>query len=150
MIEVDIFAEGTADLPFHDADSDFLKNIAVKTLEYQKENNVSAAIIVTDNEEIKKINSEYRGKDSPTDVISFVSRDEPFPGPADETENLGDIYISLEKAYEQSIEYEVSVRDELKRLVIHGILHLLGFDHEKSEDEEKIMSDLEEKIFDCI
>lgn len=107
---------------------------------------VSISIILTDNETIHEINREYRGKDKPTDVISFAYRDEPFPSPEDIAEELGDIYISLEKAEEQAPEFEVTFRDELKRLLVHGILHLLGYDHERSPEDEKKMQALEEKI----
>jgi probable rRNA maturation factor len=83
-------------------------------------------------------------------VISFAYRDDLFPGINGEIEELGDIYISLEKASEQSLDYEVSLKDELKRLLVHGILHLIGYDHEISDKEDKRMRDMEDKIFNEI
>jgi probable rRNA maturation factor len=65
-------------------------------------------------------------------------------------EELGDIYISLETASKQALEYEVTLVEEIKRLIIHGALHLLGYDHEKSPEEEKRMNSLEEEIFNKI
>jgi probable rRNA maturation factor len=65
-------------------------------------------------------------------------------------EELGDIYISLEKAEEQAKDFEVTFMDESLRLLIHGILHLLGYDHERSIEDEKIMQKLEEDILQKI
>ncbi|MBQ3475446.1 MAG: rRNA maturation RNase YbeY [Bacilli bacterium] len=113
-------------------------------LDYMKIN-ASFSVIIVDNKEIHKINKEYRGIDRPTDVISFA---------LEEDENyeikerlLGDIYISIDKVYEQAKEYNHSVKRELFFLVTHGFLHLLGYDHMKKEDEE-IMFPLQEKILD--
>lgn len=114
------------------------------TLKDQKLDNVVFNVIIVDNEEIHKMNKEYRGIDRPTDVISFALED-------DDTFNfmekriLGDIYISIDKAKEQASEYGHSLLRELCFLTIHGILHLLGYDHMK-EDEEKIMFGLQERI----
>ena len=105
----------------------------------------SFSVIIIDNKKIHEINKEYRGIDRPTDVISFA---------LEEDENyeikerlLGDIYISIDKVYEQAKEYNHSVRRELFFLVTHGFLHLLGYDHMNKED-EKEMFELQEKILD--
>ena len=103
------------------------------------------SIIIVDNEEIHKINKEYRGIDRETDVISFALEegetiDEPY-------KTLGDIYISIDKVYEQAKEYGHSVKRELFFLVTHGFLHLLGYDHMNKEDEEEMFS-LQEEILD--
>ena len=105
----------------------------------------SFSIIIIDNDKIHEINKEYRGIDRPTDVISFaLEEDEDY-----ETKErlLGDIYISIDKVYEQAKEYNHSVKRELFFLVTHGFLHLLGYDHMK-KDEEKIMFKLQEEILD--
>ncbi len=85
----------------------------------------------------------------PTDVLSFamneLSEGEPNVKFTEELNVLGDIVISLEKAEEQSKEYGHSLQRELGFLVAHGMLHLLGYDHE-TEDEEKVMRQLEKKI----
>lgn len=147
MIEVDVFTEGSASIPFQDITGDFFRETAQKVFTFTETDNVHVAIIITDDSEIQKINSEFRGKDKPTDVISFAYRDEPFPLNEGIAEELGDLYISIDTALKQAEEYGVTPADELKRLTIHGLLHLLGYDHEKSEADEKIMAELEDKIF---
>ncbi|MBO6195237.1 MAG: rRNA maturation RNase YbeY [Bacilli bacterium] len=113
-------------------------------LEYMKID-ASFSVIIIDNDRIHEINKTYRGIDRPTDVISFA---------LEENENyevqerlLGDIYISIDKVYEQAKEYGHSIKRELFFLVTHGFLHLLGYDH-MEKDEEKEMFDLQEKILD--
>lgn len=150
MLSIEIFTEGDITLPYKELAEDFFSTITENTLIQTATDNVSLNIILTDNEYIKSINSDYRGKDTPTDVISFAYRDDPFPVIDNPMEELGDVFISLEKASEQAIEYEVTLAEELKRLIIHGVLHLLGYDHEKSDEEEKKMNALEEKIFNAV
>jgi probable rRNA maturation factor len=79
-------------------------------------------LVLTDNQEVHQLNKQYRKKDKPTDVLSFVSD---TPG------YLGDVVISVDKAKLQAKEYECSLIDELTRLTVHGLLHLLGYEHEK-------------------
>jgi probable rRNA maturation factor len=103
------------------------------------------SIIIIDNKEIHKINKEYRGIDRETDVISFALEEgETIDEPV---KTLGDIYISIDKVYEQAKEYGHSVKRELFFLVTHGFLHLLGYDHMTKEDEEEMFS-LQEEILD--
>lgn len=147
MSNIAIFTEGVISLPYKNMTEKFFYSITDTVLILTKTVNVSLNLILTDNEYIKSLNSEYRHKNKPTDVISFAYRDDPFPVIADTVEELGDIYISLEKASEQAVEYEVTLADELIRLIIHGVLHLLGYDHEISEEEEKKMNLLEDKLF---
>jgi len=150
MIAVDVFAEGSASIPFKNISGDFFREITQKVFTFTKTDNVHIAIIITDDIEMQKINSEFRGKDKPTDVISFAYRDEPFPSHEGITEELGDLYISIDTAIKQAAEYGVPLADELKRLTIHGLLHLLGYDHEKSREDEKIAAELEDKLFGLI
>ena len=104
-----------------------------------KINNVEFNIIIVDNDRIHEINREYRNKDMPTDVISFaLEDDEVFPNL--EVRVLGDIYISLDKVYEQSKSYGHSFFRELSFLTVHGILHLLGYDHMNEVDEKEMFS----------
>jgi probable rRNA maturation factor len=103
------------------------------------------SIIIVDNDYIHKINKEYRGIDRETDVISFALEEgETIDEPV---KTLGDIYISIDRVYEQAKEYGHSVKRELFFLVTHGFLHLLGYDHMNKDDEEKMFS-LQEKILD--
>ena len=87
----------------------------------------SFSIIIVDNKKIHEINKTYRGIDRETDVISFaLEEDENYEV---KERLLGDIYISIDKVYEQAKEYNHSVKRELFFLVTHGFLHLLGYDH---------------------
>jgi len=102
-------------------------------------------IIIVDNKYIKEINRQYRNIDKPTDVISFAFNDEQKV--IGKLKMLGDIYISIEKAEEQSKEYGHSLKRELSFLTVHGILHLLGYDH-MNEEEEKEMFDKQKKYLE--
>ena len=114
-------------------------------LEEKLENsNLYISITLTNPENIRKINKEYRNIDKETDVISFALEDDKTIK-NDNIRVLGDIYISIDKAKEQAIEYNHSLKRELCFLMTHGFLHLLGYDHMKKEDEE-IMFPLQEKI----
>lgn len=115
-------------------------------LKYQNIDNALFNIIIVDEEKIQEINKNYRGKDSVTDVISFALEDDDTFVPTN-FRILGDIYICLERAKEQSIEYGHSLLRELSFLTIHGLLHLLGYDH-MEKDDEKIMFELQERILD--
>ncbi len=99
---------------------------------------VELSVYITDDEEIRELNKTYRKKDKPTDVLSF---------PVNETINglriLGDVVISQDTAERQARELGHSLRDEIKRLLIHGIVHLLGYDHEKGGEEEKKFFEME-------
>ena len=92
-----------------------------------------------------EINKQYRGVDRPTDVISFALEDFKDITYENNYRVLGDIYISIDKVKEQAKEYGHSEKRELAFLAVHGLLHLLGYDHMK-EDEEKIMFEKQEKI----
>lgn len=108
--------------------------------------NVMFNVIIINNEEIHKLNKTYRGINSPTDVITFALED---------TKNnlnidlrvLGDIYISYDKVISQAKEYEHSEKRELCFLAVHGLLHLLGYDHMTDEDENKMFS-LQKELLD--
>ena len=116
-----------------------LKKVIDIAIKSEKVNNVEFNVIIVDNERIHEINREYRHIDRPTDVISFaLEDDESFPGM--ETRVLGDIYISLDKVYEQSEAYGHSFFRELAFLTVHGLLHLLGYDHMEKEDEKEMFS----------
>ena len=101
-------------------------------------------IIFVSSEEIHKINKEYRNVDSVTDVISFALEDT-FDVNVTSLRMLGDIYICIDKIYEQADIYNHSVLRETCFLITHGLLHLLGYDH-MEEYEEKIMFSLQEEL----
>ncbi len=112
---------------------------------YMNIENAIFGIIIVDNEKIHEINKKYRGIDRPTDVISFALEEGEDYEKQDRM--LGDIYISIDKVYEQAKEYGHSVKRELFFLVTHGFLHLLGYDHMNKEDEKEMFS-LQEKILE--
>jgi len=144
----------------------FIEKAVKAALDVEKVNfGCEINIEITDNAGIQKLNKEYRGKDSPTDVLSFpmiepdrishiknknknkilkVFSDDINP------ENglilLGDIIISAQKAKEQSEEFNQSFERELMFLAIHSTLHLLGYDHEISEDDDLIMREKQREI----
>ena len=98
-------------------------------------------LILTDDEEIKKLNKTYRQKDKPTDVLSFPL--ENIPGMP-----LGSIIISVDTAKKGAEEFGHSIEDEIKLLFIHGLLHLLGYDHETDNGEmRKKEKEIIEKFF---
>lgn len=102
----------------------------------------SCSLLICDNSFIQRLNQQYRQKNYSTDVLSFAFDDEiEFVIPRS---SLGDIVISSETALSQSQEFEVSYEEEFARLTIHGVLHLLGFDHELGDEEEKEMFELQD------
>ena len=103
-------------------------------------------IIIVDNKRIHEINKEYRNVDRETDVISFAMEDN-MDIKYEEFRLLGDIYISIDKCYQQAMEYGHSKVREICFLATHGILHLLGYDHMNGDDEEKMFS-LQEELLD--
>ena len=79
------------------------------------------SLLFTSDKEIRELNAHYRKKDKATDVLSF---------PLDDNSMLGDVVISVETAAKQAKSYRTTFRNEIERLLIHGVLHLLGHDHE--------------------
>lgn len=123
---------------------DTLKELIDYALKYLKLNNVEFNVIIIDNERIHEMNKTYRGVDRETDVITFALEDHKDIE-FEDIRVLGDIYISIDKARSQAIEYGHSLKREISFLTIHGLLHLLGYDH-MNEHDEKIMFDLQDEI----
>lgn len=121
-----------------------LKNFLVDVVSDEKLDNVIFNVIIVDNNQIREINKLYRAKDVETDVISFALEDDKSFNNK-EVRLLGDIYISLDKVYSQSLEYNHSFKRELFFLSLHGLLHLLGYDH-MNEQDEKVMFSKQEEI----
>lgn len=111
-------------------------------------NNAELSLLLTTDKEIASLNLKYRGKKGPTDVLSFAQNE----GETQiETEHLGDLVISLETCARQAKEFGVSFLEELNRLLVHGLLHLLGYDHENvPKAEAKKMRDKEEELLASI
>ncbi len=100
-------------------------------------NEYEISLLITDDETIRKYNKEYRNKDRTTDVLSFPMEDDII---------LGDVAISFETAKRQSEEAKINIDREVAFLFIHGLLHLLGYDHETSQEDEEEMFAIQEKI----
>lgn len=105
---------------------------------------IELSIAVVDDAEMAELNSRYRGKEGPTDVLSFGC-DDPCAAEGDEPITLGDVIIAPDVAVRQAEEYGNTIEDELNLLVVHGILHLLGYDHE-SDDEAAAMQERERAL----
>lgn len=119
-----------------------LTNRALKVL--QAENcaqNTEVSILLTGDETIKILNEQYRGIDEATDVLSFSQHetDEVFPGVDDEN-LLGDIVISVETAKRQAQERGIAMDEEIEILLVHGLLHLLGYDHVESDEADAMFA----------
>ena len=122
-----------------------IHDVLVHGIDKLKVGDVIFNVIIVDNEYIHHLNKDYRGIDRETDVITFALEDDKTFNPVERI--LGDVYISIDKARSQSEEYGHSLKRELCFLGVHGMLHLLGYDHMKKEDEE-VMFKLQEDILD--
>lgn len=145
-MELDFLSENSEFECYEDKYLDLMK-LTLNTLGLTFNPIVSVTIV--NNKHIHRINHKYRDVDRPTDVISFAfldgnkQRDKIFH--SQELVPLGDIYISYEKAIEQAQEYGHPLEREMSFLFVHGLLHLLGYDHMTKEDEE-VMFKLQEEI----
>ena len=131
----------------YESDYSYLKNVIELTLKEENVNNAIFSITFVGNEQIKKINKECRHIDKVTDVISFAFEDYPNNLKV-EFRFLGEIYICIPRMQEQALNYGHSETRELAFLTVHGILHLLGYDH-MSLNEEKIMFNKQELILNA-
>lgn len=118
---------------------------ARQILSLQKLDHAEMGIILVNNRQIRVYNRDYRKKDQPTDVLSFPMRE--GVGGELHPDFLGDVMISLERSAEEAILYGRSRREQLLILLIHGVLHLLGYDHERSPKEERRMQRRERLLF---
>lgn len=127
-------------------DYSFIKEYLDKTLNKLKVKNSIFSIIFVDDKKIHELNREYRNIDRITDVISFAFEDN-MNIHNDDIRVLGDIYICVPQAIRQAELYKHDLNRELSFLAVHGLLHLLGYDHMTKED-EKIMFGLQKEILD--
>ncbi len=136
-------------IPVEEQWLNLLEDVLQNALNAHKKPQSEVSVVLVDNQYIQELNSQYRGLDQPTDVLSFAMEEDATEGqevlPEDAPELLGDIFISMERAVEQSKEYEHSLIRELNYLAIHGLLHLLGYDHQTPEDTAAMRAE-EEKI----
>ncbi len=128
-------------IPFSEEYESLVKKAVETALDYEKlSGDGEISITFTDNQTIRELNREYREIDRETDVLSFPMEDE------GDSVVLGDIVISLEKAKEQAEEYGHSLEREIAFLCVHSVLHLLGYDHETSQEDEKEMFNKQDEI----
>lgn len=125
-------------------DYSYLNDVINHTLEKLNIKNAYFSVIFIDDEKMHEMNNQYRGIDRTTDVLSFALEDNDTYIP--EIRELGDIFVSIPKMKAQAVEYGHSEKRELSFLVCHGLLHLLGYDHTRSEEEEKIQFGLQDEI----
>jgi probable rRNA maturation factor len=97
----------------------------------------SLCVVITGDDEIRSLNRQFRGVDAPTDVLAFgqEATASPFVSAPDEPPYLGDVIVSWSRAQEQAAEQGHSTKRELKLLIVHGVLHLLGYDHATPEEQ---------------
>lgn len=142
MNEVTIYNETDKEFTYQD----IIEKVINKAFEIEGLKKASCSIIIVDNSYIHKLNKEYRGIDRVTDVISFALEDDKSMIIPDGIRLLGDIYISIDKAKEQAKEYGHSLERELCFLAVHGLYHLLGYDHETKEEAEVMFKKQEEVL----
>ncbi|MBC5816637.1 MAG: rRNA maturation RNase YbeY [Candidatus Eremiobacteraeota bacterium] len=120
-------------------DARAVKRTAKKLLEAVNERQSALSISFVDDDEIREINRAHRGKDKPTDVLSFPLLEE---GDAHLGERLlGDVVISVDSARRQAADYDASLEAEINRLLIHGVLHVMGHDHEEAAEREDMRAE---------
>ncbi|MCY3714389.1 MAG: rRNA maturation RNase YbeY [Gemmatimonadetes bacterium] len=125
-------------LPAPDIPREALWSAVSRILRGEGRDRAAVTVVLVDDPYIRKLNHKYRHLDRATDVLSFGMDDDP----GSEGETLGDVYVSVDRAREQAERYHVSLDDELQRLVVHGCLHLLGYDHQNAS-QRKVMREKE-------
>ena len=139
------------DEPFQDqVQEEWLRQAVETTLAAEEIGSpAQLSLLITDNETVHALNRTYRGFDKTTDVLAFAFQDDlessSFPPPPDGVTHLGEVIISYPQAASQAKEQGHPPKDEILLLVIHGVLHLLGYDHEQPEQEQKMRA-VETKI----
>ena len=103
---------------------------------------VEVGLLLTGDDRVRQLNRDYRGEDRTTDVLAFALEESEvaFPRPSDALPSLGQVVVSYPQAVRQAAEYGHTVEREVAFLVVHGLLHLLGFDHQRPDDEARMLS----------
>lgn len=125
-----------------------LKRTAEAVLSAAHLENAELSFVLVSDQRIRALNARYRHKDRPTDVLAFPLREGPFT--RFNGNLLGDVVISMPTAKQQAAEFGHSLHDELVRLLVHGLLHLLGYDHERSAQEAVRMARRERAMLRAI
>jgi len=128
---------------------DWLIGVARVALETESVGGCQLGIVITDDSQIQALNRDFAGDDHATDVLAFsLTEGEEFARP-DEIERIGEIVISMETAVRQAEDAQTGTDQEIAHLVVHGVLHLLGYDHVEA-DEETTMRGREQKILELV
>ena len=129
-----------------------IRSAIVETLALEGfERNAQVSVTFVDNEGIHEINRKFRNIDRPTDVLSFpLLGDDDLPDDKLFSVSLGDIVLSLERAKEQAMEFGHSFEREVAFLTAHSVLHLLGYDHETGEEDERVMRQKQNEIMEAL
>ena len=126
-------------------DEEFLRKVCQKVLEEENKKGIDLSIALIGQGRMRELNKRYRGKNRVTDVLAFpeakVLKEKFKAGPLKKIRGLGEIVICLREVKKNAKKFTVSFEKELARVLIHGILHLLGYDHEKSETAAKKMEE---------
>lgn len=142
MNDVEIFNQTGEEI----VELETVKDILLGAIKKENLSNVSFNLIIVDNNYIHELNRNYRNIDRETDVITFALEDEKSMVLPDDVRILGDIYISIDRARSQAVEYGHSFLREISFLAVHGFYHLLGYDHMTLEDEKVMFAKQEEVL----
>lgn len=134
---------------------DDIEGYCLSVLKMLDVTNGQLSIIICDDQEIRRLNNMYRSKDTPTDVLAFGQLYDGDPVPGEEANDksgkcLGDIVISAETCLRNARRFHVPFQEEMERLLVHGILHLLGMDHDERDSsmirkQEQLLRDIKQK-----
>ena len=141
MNKIEIFNETDEEIK----ELETVEKVLYSAMDKEELEDTAFNLIIVDNEYIHELNKNYRGIDRETDVITFALEDEDSLVVGDNERILGDIYISIDRARSQAVDYGHSFLRELSFLAVHGFYHLLGYDHQ-TEEEEKIMFGKQEEV----
>ncbi len=142
MNKIEIFNETDEEIK----ELEIVEKVLYSAMEKEKLEDTSFNLIIVDNNYIHELNKNYRGIDRETDVITFALEDEDSLVVGENVRILGDIYISIDRARSQAVDYGHSFLRELSFLAVHGFYHLLGYDHQTKEEEEVMFGKQEEVL----
>ena len=145
MNKIEVFNQTNYDI----AELKDIKTVLEYAVKKEKLKNVEVNVIIVDNNYIHELNKNYRGIDRETDVITFALEDDNQVINGSDVRPLGDIYISIDRARQQAIDYNHSFKREIIFLAVHGFYHLLGYDHMNKEDEEIMFGKQEAVLNEC-
>ena len=136
VVEVNVYY----DTGFEDAfPQEWLRRVAETVLAAENQPDAELGIVLTGQSKIHELNKRYLERDRPTDVLAFALKgtpgEMPFPAPDDDVDHLGEVVISVEQAAIQAKKHRHSVSREVAILLVHGVLHLVGYDHGEPEEE---------------